>query len=73
MESRQCADLPLAGLEIEPASARLGDALLDAEQRLRRRSAEADQDIGIGELDLAQDEGQADLLLLRGLPSLARD
>ena len=34
-------------------------------KRLHRRSAEADQNVRIGELDLAADEGQADRGLLR--------
>ena len=56
MEGRHGADLALAGVEGEPAPARLGDAVLDAEQRLRRRAAETDKDVGIGKFDLAQDE-----------------
>ena len=45
----------------EPAPARLADAIRDAEQGLRRRLAEADQNVGIGKLDLPLDERQADL------------
>ena len=65
MEGRDGADLARAGMEVEPAPARALDAFLDAEQRLRRRAAEADQHVRIGELDLALDERQADLALLR--------
>ena len=65
MKSRHGADLALAGIEGKPASARLGDAFLDAEQRLRGWAAETHENVGIGELDLPQNERQADLRLLR--------
>ena len=52
-------------MERKPAAARLGDAVLGRQQCLRRRVAHADQHVGIGKLDLAQDEGQADRGFLR--------
>src|SRR5262245_21883370 len=64
MERRDRADLARSGVEIEPAPARTFDALLAAEQRLRRRPAEAHEKVRIGELDLAQREGEADLAFL---------
>ena len=45
MKGRHGADFAFSGVEGEPAPARLGDAFLDAEQRLRRRAAEADQNV----------------------------
>src|SRR5262249_18089226 len=72
MESRHGANFALAGVETEPASARLGDAVLYAEQRLCRRSAEANQDVGIGGLDLTLDKRQTDLRLLRSWCAIAR-
>ena len=65
MEGRHRADLARAGVEREPAAARLGDAVLGRQQRLGRRIAQADQHVGIGELDLALDERQADRGFLR--------
>ena len=65
VERRHGADFARAGVEGEPAPARSRDAFLDAEQRLRRGLAEADQKVGIGELDLAPDERQADRGFLR--------
>src|SRR6185312_15965135 len=65
VKRRHGADVTLAGVEREPAPAGLGDAVARAEQRLRRRVAHADQNVGIDELDLAQDERQADLRFLR--------
>src|SRR5262249_18027094 len=65
MKRCQRADFARAGVKHVPASARLTDPVLDAEERLRGGAAETNQDIGIGELDLAQDERQADLTLLR--------
>src|SRR5262249_36307047 len=64
MQRGDGADLARAGVIREEATARSQDAFLDAEQCLRGGSAEADQDVGIGELDLAQNEGQADRGLL---------
>ncbi len=52
MECRQRADFAGAGVIGEPASAGAGDAFLDAEQGLGGRTAEADQNIGVGKLDL---------------------
>src|SRR5689334_21260023 len=52
-------------MEREPAAACPRNTFLDAEQRLRGRTTKTDKDIGIGKLDLAQDEGQADLRFLR--------
>src|SRR5450755_2798319 len=52
VEARDGADLAGAGVIGVPAPARSFDAFLDAEQRLRRRTTEADQHIGIGQLDL---------------------
>ena len=71
MKGRHGADFALSGVEGEPASADTGDAFFDAEQRLRRRPAETDQDVGIGKLDLAQHERQADLRFLRGRRAVA--
>ncbi len=65
MERRHGADFAFAGVERVPAPARLGDAFLDAEQGLRRWAAEADENVGIDEFDLAPDERQADRRLLR--------
>src|SRR5262245_63630513 len=65
MQRRHRADLARAGVKGEPAPARLEDAVLAVEQRLGRRIAEADQDVGVGELDLAQREWQADRGFLR--------
>ena len=58
MERWHRADFALAGFKGEPAPARFGDAFLDAEKRLRRRAAEANQDVGIGKLDLPQMKGR---------------
>src|SRR5208282_6649283 len=65
MVGRQRADLAAAGVEFEPAAARSCDPFLGLEQSLRRRLAEADQNIGVGELDLAADKRQADGALVR--------
>ena len=65
MQGRQSADLAAPdpiGIE---AAAGLQDAVLGAGDRLRRRAAEADDQVGIGELDLALDERPADRDLLR--------
>jgi hypothetical protein len=59
VEGGERLDLARAGVELEPAAARLGDAFGNTEQRLRRRPAQAHQQVGIGELDLAADERQA--------------
>src|SRR5262249_12478901 len=42
------------------------DPVLDAKQRLHRRTAKTDQNLGIGEFDLAPYERQADGGFLRG-------
>src|SRR6266567_3175582 len=65
MQRRHRADLAGAGVKGEPAPARLEDTVLAVEQRLGRRIAEADQYVGVGELDLAQRERQADRGFLR--------
>src|ERR1700722_8272864 len=59
------ADFTAAGVEREPASARLEDSVAAAEQRLCRWSAETDQHVRIDQLDLAQREWQADRGFLR--------
>ena len=56
MERRHGADFALACFKGEPSSPCFGDAFFDAEQRLRRRAAEADQYVGVGKFDLPQDE-----------------
>src|SRR6266699_2946776 len=53
MERGDRADFARAGVEAEPAPARALDPFLDAEQRLGGGSAEADEDVRVGELDLA--------------------
>ena len=58
MQRRERADLARAGLIRKPASAGLENSLLLFEKRLRRRAAQAYQDVRIGELDLAPDERQ---------------
>ena len=58
-------DASVFAFVVEPLPARPRYPLANAEQRLRRRSAEADQDLGRGELDLPPDERQAGLRLLR--------
>src|SRR6202171_5019808 len=50
------AGLAAAGWIGHPTPPRAQNAFLEAEQRLRGRPAETDENIGIGELDLAQDE-----------------
>ena len=72
MESWHGANLALARFEREPPSPRFGDAFFDAEQGLCGGPPEADQDVWIGKFDLAQDEGQADLRLLRRRCSVSR-
>ncbi len=59
------ADFTAAGVEREPAPARLEDSVAAAEQRLRRWPAETDQHVRIDQLDLAQRERQADRQFLR--------
>src|SRR3954449_2850852 len=58
MQRGNRADLTRAGMERQPASAGLKDTVLAVEQRLRRRTAEAHQNVRVGEFDLAQREGQ---------------
>ena len=53
MERRDRADLALPVWNGNQRPRDLGDAVPDVEQRLRRRAAEAHQNVGIGELDLA--------------------
>jgi len=65
------ADFTRAGVKGEPAPARLEDAFLAVEQCLGRRIAEADQYVGVGELDLAQHERQADRGFLRRRRAIA--
>jgi len=71
MVGRERANLAAAGVKFEPAAARSGDPFLGSEQRLRRRLSETDEDVGVGELDLAADEGQADGALVRRRRSVA--
>src|SRR5512136_2606021 len=71
MESWHGANLALAGVKSEPAAPRFGDAFFNAEQGLRRRAAEANEDIWVGKFDLAQDKGQADLRFLRRRRAIA--
>src|SRR5262245_14965231 len=71
MKRRHGADLARASLEAKPAPARLGDSLVSRQQSLGRGIAEADQDIGIDQLDLAPYEGQADRSLLRRWRAIA--
>ena len=72
VEGRQRADLTAAGVERIPAPAGARNAVLDAEQRLHRRAAEAEQKVRVGELNLAADEGQADCGFLRGGRAVSR-
>ena len=65
MERGDGADGAGAGVVVEPFAARLHDALAGRQQRLRRGIAERHQHVGIYEFDLALDERQADLRLLR--------
>ena len=65
MEGRQHADHARAGVIVEPAPARAHDAFASAEQGLGRGIAERHQHVRIDQLDLALDEGQADLRFLR--------
>jgi len=58
-------------VERKPAAARLGDSFAGPEQRLGRRVAETDQHVGIGKLDLAQRERQADRGFLRRRRAIA--
>src|SRR6478735_11339503 len=64
MERWHGADLPLARVKIKPATACFRDAIFNAEQSLRRRSAEADKDVRIRKFDLSEYERQADLRFL---------
>jgi transporter family protein len=72
MERRHGADFALACFKGEPSSPCFGDAFFDAEQRLCRRAAEADQYVGVGKFDLPQDERETDLRFLRGGGAIAR-
>src|SRR6266853_1407736 len=72
MQRRYRADLARAGVKREPTPAGLDDTVFAVEQRLRRRIAETDQDVGIGEFDLAQRERQTGRRLLRGRRAIAR-
>src|SRR5262245_48755028 len=58
MQGCDGADFAPSRPEREPAPARLEDAVADVEQGLGRWPAEADQDVRIGQLDLAQSERQ---------------
>jgi transporter family protein len=66
MERRHGADFALTSFKGEPSSPCFGDTLFDTEKRLCGRTAEANQDVRVGKLDLPQDEGKADLRFLRG-------
>src|SRR6476661_711741 len=72
VERRHGADFAFACIKGEPASPRFGDAVLDAEQRLRGWPAEANQDVRIGKFDLPENKRQADLRLLRCWCAVAR-
>src|SRR5258706_12501626 len=72
VEGRDGANFPRAGMIDAPPAARPADALGQAEQRGGRRAAEAHQDVGIGQFDLALDERQADPAFLRGRRAGAR-
>ena len=61
-----------AGVVLVPAAAKLEDALAVSHQLRGRRAAEADQEIGIGELDLPLDERAAGGGLLRRRRAVAR-
>src|SRR6516162_4672410 len=65
VESSNGANFAGAGVIDAPATARPADALRNAEQCGAGGAAEAHQDVGIGELDLALDKGQANLAFLR--------
>src|ERR1019366_6844627 len=56
----------------EPAPTQTHDALLAAEQGLRRRRAEADENFGVHERDLAACEGQAAPRFQRGRRAVSR-
>src|SRR5215472_18768224 len=71
MKGGQRADFAPAGVIRKPAAARARDAVLDAKQRLHRRSAETDQKVRISELDLPANEGQANGGFLRGRRAIA--
>ena len=61
MERWHRADLALACFKCEPPTSGFCDAFFDAEKCLRRRAAEANQDVRIGKLDLPHYERQTDL------------
>src|SRR5262245_26557004 len=65
MQRRNRANLARTDVKREPAATRLQDTLFAVEQRLRRRRAETDQYVRIGELDLSQCERQANRGFLR--------
>src|SRR5215470_1182190 len=67
----QCANFAPPGVVGKPATARTRDPVLDAKQRLHRRTAKTDQNLGIGEFDLAPYERQADGGFLRGRRAVA--
>ena len=72
MEGGQRADHAGAGVVIEPAPAGLHDALAGRQQGLGRGIAERHQHVRIHQFDLALDERQADLRLLRRRRPVAR-
>ena len=72
MQRRYRADLARAGVKWEPPPAGLDDTFFAVEQRLSRRIAETDQDVGISEFDLAQCERETDRRLLRRRRAIAR-
>src|SRR5436309_517441 len=72
MQRRYRADLARAGVKWKPPPAGLDDTVFAVEQRLSRRIAETDQDVGISEFDLAQCERETDRRLLRRRRAIAR-
>src|SRR4051794_2648545 len=56
VQGRNRADLARAGVVLAPAAPGPGDPVLQAQQRLGRRPAEAYEDVRVGQLDLALDE-----------------
>ncbi len=72
MERWHRADLALACFKCEPPTSGFCDAFFDAEKCLRRRAAEANQDVRIGKLDLPHYERQTDLRFLWRRRAVAR-
>ena len=65
MKGRHGPDGPRAGIEVAPLPAKLQDALGIVHQLGSGRSAKTDEEVGVGKLDLARDEGPAGGGLLR--------